>query len=389
MKGKIIAMAAILALVGVLGMPIAANAATNMRGGNIATIGKDEVIDSTVYLGGTTVTVAGTVHGDVYCAGQNVEITGTVEGDVICAGQIVNVSGTVQGDVRIAGQTVTVSGPVAHSLTVFGQSVTLAGNATVGSDATIFGSTLQLGGKIGRDAVIGGESVALAGTIARNVTISGVNSLALVSGAHVGGTLDYTSSNEYQKSNGVTVVGRAQRHDPPVQEQKTSNVWTAQVGSTFYWFGSTLVLGLLLLGLAPRSLRATQDVMTKQSGRALLTGLVALVMTPIVVVMLMVTFLGIPAAFALLLLWVVALITSFSYSSYTLGDWLVKQASWKLKWPHFMALLLGLVVLAVLMLIPFVGGLFGFLAMVWGLGGLILMAVQHVKNSGDIKKAKA
>jgi hypothetical protein len=385
MKGRIVAIASVLALVGVLATPIAANAATNMRGGTIATVGKDEVIDSTVYLGGTTVTVAGTVHGDVYCAGQNVDITGTVEGDVICAGQIVNVSGIVQGDVRVAGQTVTVAGQVAHGLTAFGQSVTLTGNATVGSDATIFGSTLQLGGKIGRDATIGGESVTLAGTVARNVEVSGVNSLALASGARVGGTLDYTSRNEYQKGDGATVVGQAQRHDPPMHEEKTSNPWAIQVGGTLYWFGSTLVLGLLLLGLAPRSLRLTQDVMIKQGGWALLAGLAALIMTPIVAVMLMVTFLGIPAAFVLLLLWVVALITSFSYSSYALGDWLIKQAAWKLKWPRFTALLLGLAVLAVLMLIPFVGGLFGFLAMVWGLGGLTLVAGQYVRNSGKAK----
>lgn len=393
-KYRLLAVAAVLAIVGLVAAPVAAHGAVtmNMRSGNIASVGKDEVLDSSVYLAGTTVTVAGTVKGDVYCAGQNVDVTGTVEGDVICAGQTVSVSGNVLGDVRVAGQTVTLAGPVAHNLTAFGQNVTVAGGAVVNMDATIYGTSVQVGGKIGRDATVGGEAVTLAGTIGRNV-VSQVGQLAIGGGARIGGDVEYTSSNQLDKGNGATIIGKTSRHDPPADEQAAqSRSWANQFWGVAFWFGSWLVLGLLLLALMSRNLKATSDLMIKQSGWALLAGLAALVLTPIVAVMLMVTFVGIPAGVVLLLLWVVAMMAACAYSGYALGQWIATQTGWKLKWPSLTSLVLGLFILALLMLIPVVGGLFSFLALVWGLGGLVLVAGRYHRDrkaESTAKKAKA
>ena len=392
-KYRLLAVAAVLTLVGLVAAPVAAHGSVtmNMRSGNIASVGKDEVLDSSVYLAGTTVTVAGTVKGDVYCAGQNIDVTGTVEGDVICAGQTVSISGNVLGDVRVAGQTVTLAGPVAHNLTAFGQSVTVAGSAVVNMDATVYGSSVQVGGKIGRDAVVGGEVVTLAGTVGRNV-VAQVGQLAVGGGARIGGDVEYTSSNQLDKGNGATITGKASRHDPPADEQRADSTWANQFWGVAFWFGSWLVLGLLLLALMPRNLKSTSELMVKQGGWALLAGLAALVLTPIAAVLLMVTLVGIPAGVVLLLLWVVAMMAACAYSAYALGQWIAMQTGWKLKWPDLTSLVLGLFVLALLMLIPVVGGLFSFLALVWGLGGLVLAAGRYHRTRKDestAKKAKA
>ncbi|HKX24293.1 MAG TPA: hypothetical protein VJM46_03570 [Candidatus Saccharimonadales bacterium] len=395
-KFRLLAVAAVLAIVGLVVAPVAVSAhgsvTMNMRSGNIASVGKDEVLDSSVYLAGRTVTVAGTVKGDVYCAGQDIEVAGTVEGDVICAGQTVTVSGNVLGDVRVAGQTVTLAGPVAHSLTAFGQNVTVAGSAVVNLDATIYGTSVQVGGKIGRDATVGGEAVTLAGTIGRNV-VAQVGQLAVGGGARIGGDVEYTSAKQLDKGNGATISGKTSRHDPPADEQKAqASSWSNQFWGVAFWFGSWLMFGLLLLALMPRNLKSTSELMIKQGGWALLAGLAALVLTPIVAVMLMFTLVGIPAGVALLLLWIVAMMAGCAYSGFALGQWIAAQTGWKLKWPSFTALVLGLFVLALLMLIPVVGGLFSFLALVWGLGGIVLAVGRYHagrKVEQTAKKAKA
>ncbi len=388
-KYRVIAVLALATLVTLLAAPLTAHAVGNMRSGTTASVAPGETVDSSVYLAGATVTVAGTVKGDLYCAGQNVDVTGTVEGDVICAGQTVNVSGTVLGNVRVAGQTVAVSGPVARNVSAFGQNVTFTGNTVVNGDVTAMGTMVQVGGKIGRDAVVNGQNVTLAGTIGRNV-VSNVEHLAISNGAHIGGSVDYTSRNQIEGTTTGAIVGKTQRHDPPKHEEKRQETWATRVAGIAYWFAATLLFGLFLLGLAPRSYRSTAPLMVKQVGWALLAGLAALIMTPIIAVLLMVTIIGIPVGIALFLIWGVGLVASFAYSGYTLGEWTALQMKWRLKWPRFISLVVGLLILSILMLIPVVGGLFGFLALVWGLGGLSLAFGRYLRTrDAEPKKAKA
>ncbi len=388
-KYRLMVVAALVGLVGVAIAPVAAHAASNFRSGMNASVAKGEVVDATAYLAGSTVTVAGDVRGDLYCAGQNIDITGTVEGDVICAGRSITISGTVLGNVRAAAQTVTLSGPVARSVTVFGQTVTMTSSAVVSSDATIYGASLQLGGRIGRDAVFGGQDVAVEGTIGRDATVAD-QQLAVGAAAHIGGSLSYTSNNEVQTASGAVIVGQATRHAPPQHQHKTENSFATRIAGVVYWFGASAVLGLILLGLAPRAYRAASQLMIKQGGWALLAGIIALVATPVVAVLLMVTIVGMPAGIVLFLLWLIAMMASFAYSGFAIGAWVADQASWKLKWPGVMALFIGLFLLGILMLIPVVGGLFGFLALVWGLGSQVLVWGQYFKNrkSDNVKVSK-
>lgn len=388
MKLKIGAVVALLSLASFLALPMAAHAVNNMRSGTSADVGRNEVIDASVYLAGSNVTVAGDVRGDVFCAGQNVNITGTVEGDVFCAGQIVQVSGSVSGSVHVAGQTVTVSGPVGHSLTVFGQSVTATNDSAVNSDATIFGSVVQLGGKVNRDVVVAGQNVSLSGVIGRNATVGIARQLTLADNSRIGGDLDYTSHNQLSQGSGVTVVGTTTRHEPPAKQQTNENSWATTIWGAAYWFGAFLLFALLLLAFVPRTYTTTSKLMTRQGGWALLAGIVTLIVAPAVAIFFMVTVIGAPFGIALLLLWGIGLLASFAYSIYALGDWIAVQAKWKVKWQKALALLIGALVLTMLMPIPFVGGFVGFLALVWGLGGLTLAIGSYMKNNDKAEPRK-
>jgi len=205
--------------------------------------------------------------------------------------------------------------------------------------------------------------------------------------------VNYTSNNELAKDEGAIISGQTTRHDPPADTQKAESGWAARFWGVAFWFGAWVVLGLLLLAFAPRSLRATSDYMTRQFGWALLAGLATLILTPIVVVLLMATILGIPAGVILLLMWLVALLAAYAYSGFALGQWIAHQTGWQLRWPNATAVGLGLALLALLMLIPFVGGLFSFLALVWGLGGIVLTLTQAMRArkeaSSTGKKAKS
>ena len=389
-KYKLLAVVGLFAFA-VLGIaaPLAAHGVHvgNMRSGDSITVGKDEIVEASAYFAGGTVAVAGTVQGDLYCAGQNVQITGRVDGDVICAGQTVHVSGVVTGDVRIAGQTVTVDGPVGRNLTAFGQNVTQTGNSVVNGDATVFGTALQLAGKLGRDIVAGGENITLSGATGRDVTLTN-EQLTITSGATVGGSLNYTSNNNAVVDAGEKITGKNQKHDPPKQEEQTQNDLAAKLGMAAYWFGAMLVAGLALLLFAPRSFAATNKVMHQQGGWALLAGLGVLIVTPIVAFVLMATVIALPLACVLLFAWFSALLVAYAYAGYGLGSWVAARAKWQLKWAPVANLLIGMVLLWLGMLVPIIGGLLGFAALVWGLGGLTLAYGSYLRGSKDTKPTK-
>src|SRR6185369_15950868 len=84
--------------------------AQNFRTGNATTVGANETVNSTLWISGRSIDIAGTVNGDVFCGGQTVTVSGTVRGDLLCAAQTIVISGTVTGDVRSAAQTITLTG---------------------------------------------------------------------------------------------------------------------------------------------------------------------------------------------------------------------------------------------------------------------------------------
>ena len=54
----------------------------NLRSDEVATLEKDEVIDSDYFSTGEKVVLSGTVNGDAYIAGGNVIVDGVVNGEI-------------------------------------------------------------------------------------------------------------------------------------------------------------------------------------------------------------------------------------------------------------------------------------------------------------------
>jgi cytoskeletal protein CcmA (bactofilin family) len=387
MKYKLMVMAGLFVLIGLFFAGSAYAAGPAMRTGDNPTVSKNETIDSSLYIAGSTITIAGTVRGDVYCAGQNITITGVVEGDVFCAGQTLQVNGKV-GGARLAGQTITISGAVERSVTAFGQSVTIADTARVRRDATIYGANTVITGNIGRDIVSGGEQITVAGTIGRHANL--VTQQVTVSGAgRIDGDLTYTSQNQVQIKDNGKVVGKSERIEPTHKEASPQSKWAEKFASTLYWFCALLLFGLALLAVLPKSFEGSEAVLVHRSGWSLLVGLSALIVTPIVVVLLLITLVGAPLGFVLLALWVSALVTSFVYSGHAVGMWVNQQLKWKPGWPHAVALAIGLALLALIGMVPILGGLLIFMTLVWGLGGIILATCDHVTGRDKVKKVKS
>lgn len=128
---------------------------------------------------------------------------------------------------------------------------------------------------------------------------------------------------------------------------------------------SVLLLGLLLLLLAPRAADAVARTAKKSWAASVGVGLLTFILLPILGIAACITLLGIPFGAGLLLALFPLLAISYATTAFVVGRLIVKGA-------RIPAFLVGLLILRLLALIPFGGGVIGLLAMIFGLGVLFM-----------------
>ena len=117
------------------------------RTGDVALVGRDEVIHDSVFAGGEVVRIDGTIDGDLYAMGRRVEISGRVRGRIMATGEVVWIDGEV-GRVHAVGREVTVRGHVSGSVHGWGERVTIAPEARVDGACTMGGRWLTVAGEM-------------------------------------------------------------------------------------------------------------------------------------------------------------------------------------------------------------------------------------------------
>lgn len=319
-------------------IPGTAVAAPRQGAAGTIVVESGETVDSVQAVAGTVV-IRGTVTGDVQVAAGSLIIAGDVDGDVSGAAGSVDIRGRVAGDVEVG-----------------------TGSFTLAEGAVI-------GGQL--DAGVG--SALLAGTVRGDATVAG-GDIVLARTASFGGDLRYDGD---LTDRGATVDGRLAR------DRSLSGVTFAPgraVGETLldvYGFLVTLVVGAVLLLVFPVGSRRLADGIRAEPLRHGLYGLVALVGVPILLALVAITIIGIPIAIVGALLFGLTAWVGSVYGRYAVGEWLVGYAAVENRW---VALLVGLVAVALVGLVPVLGALVKFLVLLVGLGGLAILAHRYYRG---------
>jgi cytoskeletal protein CcmA (bactofilin family) len=319
--------------------------ATEFRTGKAITIGADEVIDDDLMAAGSSVVIAGKVTGDVLAAGQTVRVTGPVGGSVMAAGQDVIVTGDVTGSVRTAGRSVTLGGLVKRNAQAAGQTVVISETADIKKDVHVGGNSFDLDGTIGRLLGIDAHNAAIRGAVGGDLLFEG-QALSLGPAAKVGGNLACRSANKPEIAQGATVAGTVIQLPPrPGGERKRGFSPVGFVVKLLMWFA----FGAVGLALLPRIFGAAASAVGVRFWWNLLLGFLVLVAAPIAAIIVMVTVVGLPLGAVALTAWLVALVFSSVPVGAYVGSRLLRSAS------PYLALFVGLLVLALLGLVPYLG----------------------------------
>lgn len=378
----------VLTLVGLflVGLPLTVAAGSKQMEQSIY-VGPDEIIDGNFIKAGNVIDINGSVNGDVIVAGNSITIAGAVAGDVIAAGNSITITGPVGGSVRVAGSTVQIGGHVSHNVWAVGSTVALGSESAVGWDVYAAGGSVEVRGPVGGNLWVGAGTVVIANEIGKDVTASvdQEGTVVLYPTAVVNGNLTYRAASDQQLvvREGATVAGKTTRQPLPAGTSPAGRAW---LGTAYlFWklvslFG-LLVIGLVLLTLAPKKLLEINQEMVKRPWPSLGWGAVYLIVTPVAVVLLLLTIIGIPLALIILALYGISLCVSKVLAGFTLGLLLVTQtgkAAYKgsLVWP----LALGLVIITLLSMIPFLGWAVKLLLVLWALGALMAVKKRTLKE---------
>lgn len=326
-------------------------------------------INEDLYAAGQRVHVISAVNGDVVVAGGRVVLSGPIEEDVLAVGGSVDVQGDVRDDVRTAGGTVTIDSRVGDQVAAAGGTVRILPKAQVAGKAWLAGGEVEILGTLGKEARVAGGTVVVAGRVQGDLSVA-AREVKILSGARIEGNLAYRSPQQAEISPDAHIAGSITYKAVEMPERPGR---LQAVGILAAIFLSLLVSGIVLFLLFPAFTYAAARNIRADPWKSLGLGFVLLFLTPLAVALVMATVLGIPLAFIMLAAYFIALPLSFIITMLFLGDaslrLMRRTASLSRAW-GIAALVIGFVMLTLLQFIPVVGGLAGFLALLFGFGAL-------------------
>jgi cytoskeletal protein CcmA (bactofilin family) len=307
-----------------------------------------------------------------------VEADETVDGIDAVAGSVV-VRGTVTGDISgVAGQVhVTETGQVDGSIEAAAGAIridgTVAGDVATGSGHTEIADTARIGGNLD----LGTGYLLVDGQVDGDVR-AGAERIALGPNAVVGGEFRYDAPS-FSQDPAATVDGGV------VQDSELGG----DTGSEFTvpsWLGivygllANLLLGAILLAAFPSFATGVASRVVDSPARSGGIGLLLLIAVPILLVVVAITVVGIPLSLFGAAGFGAAIWIAVVLGQYAIGAWALDLAGVDNRW---LALVVGLVGVAVLGAIPILGGIVDLLVLLVGLGALALgLREQYRLRSG-------
>jgi hypothetical protein len=253
-------------------------------------------------------------------------------------------AGNGKDQVVITGGLVVPAGQTVDDVVVLDGPVRVAGHAT--------GNVIAISGKVTVTGRVDGDVAAVS------------DRAFLGPAARVGGDLLYGDERPVLAA-GARVDGSVSKKGWEDELNRPTWGW---IGRLAWWLAvsvSTLVVGALLLALAPRALRAAEEVGRRHLGMAMGWGVLVALGLPALAIAALVTLVGIPFGIGLLLALAPLFAAAYATAAWMLGRRLVREPA-----SPWLALLAGWGILRALALIPVAGFIVGLLATITGLGAL-------------------
>ena len=338
---------------------------------------KGTSVQDDLYLAGGSVDISGDIIGDSVTAGGEVSIQGSITGDVLVAGGTVDVLGNVTDDVRAAGGEILIAGNIRDDVVAAGGYVRFLGDATVGGDVVIAAGSVVTNGTIAGDLSVYGGEVIINGVINGDVDLRFTELVTLGDDVTIGGNLTYSALKEIEIPDTALIGGEVIRIETPITSVKKKDfkkfAHTFAVAKVIM----SLILALILVLLFKKFSQSFGEDGHAHFWKNTLVGFIAMVVTPILALLLVITFAGALTGGLLFLVGTTLLFIGKAYTGVLggalLSKWIKKEVIVNWKWT-----ILGVLVIHLLLLVPFIGKLAVFVTFLASFGTILMLAYNKM-----------
>jgi hypothetical protein len=311
------------------------------------------------YALGVSVVVTAPSLGDLTLAGGTIRSVASVAGDATFLGGSIVSQARVTGDLRIVGGHVSVEQSVGGDLIAFGLSVTASGRP----EGSVFmgGANVTLSKGAGGPVTIYGNNVFLDGEFGGDVTVFSSGRVRLSPATVIHGALLYEAPEPADIPSSATIdKGVTYSNATYLPDPGTSRT-LALVSVGFFLFVrvlGALILAGLLAGLFPKLAEAvTERLYTRHPRDIFLTTLLGfgiLVATPVLILLLLITFVGMGLAFLLLILYTLLIVCAVMFSGILLGSVIARRFRNRaeIRWRDGV---IGMLIFSLITLVPVIG----------------------------------
>ena len=284
------------------------------------------------------------ISGDVVVAGGDLFIGHHVKGDVIAAGGSILLRGDILDDVRTAGGNIVIDATIGDDLIASGGRINISSDSTINGNAWLAGVKLE-----------GGEIEILEGSI-------------------IHGDLNYSSPHEAVIHDSAQITGKVSYEQTEWQQPHR--------GTGIIFVLTMIVASIVLLKSFPGFTMSSVSRISAEPLKSLGAGFLTLVVIPLVAGLMMAIVLELWVGLSIMAVYLVALILGFVVACFSVADWGARRLNKDINSTRGRLFSVSLVIIALGLIraIPVIGGLFMFLLLLAGLGGVILQLKDNYQQ---------
>lgn len=348
MKHKFIIGAMLMALLGIGAstQPVAAASEPTFSVNDVSNDTSEIRFGSNLLIAGNGVTSDKDVKGLLFTFGNQLALQSKSEYTFI-AGNIIDYSAETEKDLFVAGN-----------------SINIKSDAKLGRDAYIAGNSVTVSTDLGH----GSLSIAAARATVEDAIIEGNLNLDVAQAIFLGdvkvkGKIVINSDAEVTGLEHIT-YDEIERYEVVEEDITAGTIWMMKLFSIVALFITFAVILAMFPGVKGR---VEKELAVSQFGKDVLVGMCVLLFVPIIVVFLIMSFVGAPAAIILLVTYLIMIYLSQAFTGLWLGKLIVEKLAHS-KINPFVEALIGITLLGLLVMIPWLGAYIGLLSMLLGLG---------------------
>ena len=315
---------------------------------------------------GATIESEHSVEHSFLLAGNDVKSSDDVKGIHFLAGNLVEFTGIAEYGV-FAGNSLKINGNIKEDLFIAGNAIELGEDTLIGRDLFAAATTVLIKANLAGNAFVGGNRIVL-----ENVTIDGdltveASDIVIKGRSSVAGTFKY---NDTARITGLEdlATGEIVTYAAPTNEISFGESVTTKI---ILVLGRLLVTIVLIAIASKFAKRLIDEFSVVNCWKDLALGLGLLLGVPLASIFIMITVIGLPLGVIGIIVYGLFAYLSTSVTGGVIGNIVASKVFKKENMHIFLKYTIGIVIVQLLGLIPYIGSLFTGIAVCFGFGYLI------------------